>query len=895
MIFLNLVAKRSKNLFLKWQYQNLNIPGIEKCNLSVILDFTPFPIQNKCENKQFKCLLSTSSFWQALNEATGFSEESVILKSQWESAKEFADFSTQELMHLKRNNFDSYEVIILQALGELRNDLKRYELNGIWRPKWMLSWHQERINELQDKYDTFLEIKKKLQFDLQLRTRFYIDLGVSKHIDDIYLYFFTKVNQLSNVLPPELKPIQISSFLDDDTRLAIYDFLISDVVYAQDTLEYIITPITQAPYRTPIKVQQVEKELTNINIFSARIKNNLQLTAREKYKKEKHMFENENSWIGKWIVSPLSYIMNPSGAMDRIKMIWRYRWFLTLVASLGIYFWLASAAVTFIGLLVGMWAASIVSNVLFYGLALLPAYIIGFKILKHAGDTLYSALGYWKMQEIFQALELLKLNQRFITAQLSNGIRDIALFNIAPLKESSQSAIENINKMMTLLEMVKGSAWLVHWGAMKESTQEIVSELMQQKRMINVRLKIYAEHISERLSERLVTFHEDIINGELNPTIPKKQIQSLYRFVEKYGGSKALGKFTRSTDLVGLFMTELSGNDLLFRMHNSTTLAQPWGGFKSNQPSFNGWRILIRHYEMNENRQAAALKIIDILTGKSNCNLSALTQWANIVAGTNSEKVMRNIQQHIFLTLDCRVAVHVNLLTNEQKNLLTSWGDRYQAVLDSASKFVSDLHENTDMLNYTDTNTLVKYFEALDGLERFNAVSEPGALVQKNPIRSILEKYNGSSSKLVYFLKFLPDHLRAEKTIDMFSKRLHWLIENFNLSIDGGLDEADIELFKEPSFLGDFSFGEIVRDHKKYTQPWAENFHQFLVMCGEYGLDDGVLLEKYELLNTRSQKFIGSFGEAFVLSAANKTYHKGCKSDAHDNIEPVVVRGVRCA
>jgi len=893
MTFLNLVAQQSKSLFLKWQYPSLAVLEREKFDLSTILDFPNPIIKNKCHNQKLKNLLNSSKFWQTLNEATDCSEQVSILQLQWENVKKFVDFNTQDLMYIKRNKFDSYEVIILQALRELRYNSERYEESGIWRPKWMLNWHREKLHELQSKYDNFLVFKKTLRFNLQLRARLYIDLQVSKYIDDLYLYFFIKINQSTDILPSTLKPEQLSSSLCDDTRLAIYDFLTINTHFVEGAYEYIIAPITQAPYRVPIQTKHAEQALKNINIFSEKIEHNLQLTNRAKYRKEKHIHERENNIISEWIAKPLSYIISPNRVMNKIKIIWRYRWGLALCVSLGLYFCFASAVITFIGLSIGMWAANIASNVLLFGIALLPAYVLGFTIAKQVGDLVYSTLGYWKKREIYQALELLKFNQRFITAQLSSGIRDIALFNIAQLEASSQVIIGNIHKMVTELQSVKGSAWLAYWGEIKASNQEVITRLIRQKQEINLKLKIYTDHISDRISERFLTFHNSIVSGQLIPSVPKRQIQNLYAFVEKHGNPEAIEKFRKSTELVELFITDLLSNNLLFRTNNKTTLKQPWGGYKSNRPGFYGWRTLIEHYEINAKRRAAALKIINVLIGGSSCNFYDLTQWVNIVSEANSKQLMGAIQQHIFLTLDCRSALDSQLLSKEQKALIIDWGYQFKEVLKSASKFVKGINNNPEKLSCINENILVRYFEALDGLERLNIVSGAETIL-KNPIRTILDGYSGNSSKLVYFLRFLPYSLRTEKISEIFSKRLNWLIDSFDISTEKTLDDADIELFKDPIFLGDLQFEEIMREHKKYSDPWSENFHQFLVMCVEYGLNDGSLLKAYKLSNIRVRRFMESSADIFEPPTVNRQYLKEVQNGPEVD-DKHVVKGVRCA
>ena len=485
--FLDLATKKAKNLFLSWQYQSLNVTEIKLHDLSI--SSTNHKVSDS--HTKLKALLDAPEFWEALNEQMGFSKEISDLKSQWESAKKFAGFKAPELMQFKWNKLDPYEVTILRSLEALENDSKRYELNGFWRPKWMLKWHQEKIDALNSKHQEFLELKKELQLNLLLKTQLYVLLGVSKYVDDVYLYFATKIGQLNVVHPQILSSTTISATLDDDTRIAIYDYLSCDAPEGSDDLEVIIVPTSHVPYNVPAKPKQVNKEQKHINVFVAKIESRLQLSSVAKFKKEKLDSDNTESWQNKWIVSPLSRLVASNHITHRIKRIWRYRWGLALIASLGFYFWLASIAVTFVGLTLGAWAASMASNALFYGFALLPAYIMGYKALATVGNVVHNIFSYWKTREIYQSLELLKLNQRFIVSQLSSGIRDVAFFNIASLESNAQSVLKNIDKTIETLKSVKGITKLVYWGTFKQSNLGVIAELKLQKQVIAQLLALF--------------------------------------------------------------------------------------------------------------------------------------------------------------------------------------------------------------------------------------------------------------------------------------------------------------------------------------------------------------------------------------------------------------------
>tara|TARA_R110002110_G_scaffold415856_3_gene658485 strand:+ start:63451 stop:66126 length:2676 start_codon:yes stop_codon:yes gene_type:complete len=884
--FLSVIKEKAKILFLSWQYQSLNIPEVRPYDLRMASISSP----TSNPHEKIKTLLNDSLFWQKLKEDPKSSAESIQLKNQWESVREFADFTAQELMQFKWHTLDPYEIFILRALEELQTDLKRYQLNGVWRPKWMLRWHQDKIGALEEEYQKFLDIKKKLQCNLLLKTRLYSLLGVSKYIDDIYLYFATKINQLKVIHPNALAMPEVSTALSDDTRIAVHDYLSAGLFIKEPELEDIILPISQKPYSVPIEPKQIEAELRALNIFTTKTEYLLGLTSLTKFKQEKQESEKVGAWLDTWVLSTLSRFITTNKLTRKIKDIWYYRWVLALIMTVGAYFWLASAAISFIGLIMGSWASSVASNVLFYGVALLPAYIIGFKALTHFGETIYNALGYWKARDIQESIELLKLNQRFIGGELSSGIKEVTFFDIVQLESNAQVALRNINKAIVELDAVRGTAKFVYWGRIKQANLEVVAKLKWQKQEIHSRLEIYASHIGERLAQNLATFHNDIIKGRFSPTIPKSQIQALHQFVAQYGNEQAQKKFTQSTNVLGLFASQLWGNKLLFRVDHPTTLNQPWGGFKSNVPSLKGWCTLIKYFEMDKLRQEAAINIIKVLMGQKICELSELNQWVAVVGHENGPKLIKNIQQYIFLTLDNQPSAHANLLSEVQKILINNWVEQNKAVIELAKNFMLSLKNDREpckRLCQMEDMTLIKYFEALEGLERYEAEETIFS------IRAILKKYDGSASNAVYFLKFLPAHLKKDIAVQMLGRRLNWLIEHLDSLLENIFDSHDTELFKHPALNGVYSFGDAVRAQRQYMQPWDERFSQFLLQCKQNGFDDGTLSEDYETFNARVKQFVNNISQE-ILILSNTTPNPITSKLEYTEPARIVPGGIRC-
>lgn len=888
---LNQIKTKLKQAFLSWQYQSLNSAEIDKYFSSI----TSSKPSNLLANQTIGNQLKAQAFWQELEKASGFSKEVDDLKTQWNSVGIFADFTAQELMQIKRDNFDICETSILRALEELQSDLKRYELNGLWRPKWMLTWHQEKIAELKNKYQIFLILKKQLQSSLLLQTHLASHLGTSKYVDDIYFYFVEKINGLAVVKNKLSKPANISSALDDDTRAAIFDFLSTDSAIKRTDLEVIIEPISQSPYEVPVKPAQVQKETKTLTEFSDRVETRLQLTSTAKFKQEKQEKEKTESWLNQKLVLPFSKYISSTMLSNSLVRMWRYRWILALMLTCSLYFWFASAVVTYTSLSVGAWAAQLSANLLFYGFALFPAYVMGVKTIKTIGQVLYGKLSYWKMREIHQSLEVLKLNQRFISSQLSSGIIDVAFFNIAGLEISAQTTLKKIDEAIEMLQKIKLTTRVVYWGQLKSSNLKVLAELKSQKSLIESRLKIYATHISQRLSESLASLQSEISSSALKPIIPKSQITQLSNFVKKYGSPEDQKRFSQSARLTSLFSAALLNNTLKHRAELKTQLNQPWGGFKSNVPGFNGWRTLIEHYVLDEHQKNAALNIIDILTGHKSCTIAELGAWISVIAEEdNKRQLMSNIQQHIFLTLDERPSRHAKLLSAEQKDLIVNWGKSSKGEIEAARNFIAKLNSCKNIQNIlvrASDSTLIEHFEALEGLERLEAARGAGR-IEQNAIREMLEKYDGSTSRLVYFLKFLPHHLKGKQTSRMALERLNWLMNNQKATSEDIFDDADTELFKHCALSDEFSFEKTVKDSKQYNQPWSKIFSVFLKQCTQNGFDDGSLSLHYETMNERVKDF---FQKSHKAMKAVKGHPQREDSNTQQKINTKAVRGVRCA
>tara|TARA_R110002110_G_scaffold390102_1_gene602944 strand:- start:12051 stop:14738 length:2688 start_codon:yes stop_codon:yes gene_type:complete len=888
------IKQKLKKIFLAWQYQSLNTSEIDQYHESIM---SAQPQESDC-NKSLKNQFNNPNFWSVLKEGSGFSNDVEQLETQWQAVKEFADFNAQELMSLKRRVFDYYDVVITRALEELESDLKRYELNGIWRPRWILELHKEKIAQLQEKTKVFDAYEKKLQSTLAIKSTMHTSLGTQKHVDDIYLYFVKQLNQLNLLKIPLLAPLNPSCYLDDDTRVAIHDYLDHQGVLSNRELDSIIVPISQSPFNVPVRPNQASQESIHIEQFAVEIERRLQLTSVEKYKKEKKEIDTTKIWLINRVVKPLSRYIASTELIKSAMNIWRYRWVLALIASMGLYVCLASAATGFVTLTVGAWATNIATNILFYGIALFPAYVMGAKGLNALGNKIFEKLSYWKSREIQQSLELLKQNQRFVSSQLSSGISDIALFDIAGLSTDAKAIMKNIDHMVHMLEKTQGGARFVYWGDFKASHLEVIDELKKQKQLIESRLSTYSGHICERLEESLINLRIDICNGKLKPSIPKGQIESLYNFVEEHGAGESLNQFQKSTNVPALFASALlKDNTFLQRTMIKPSLNQPWGGSKSNRPSYRGWETLIEHYTMDQVQRNAALNIVGVLTGKRVCTLSALGKWVATVAPSHVKVLMQNIQQHIFLTLDSQPAAHARLLSSSQKRLIKSWSSANDSAIKEALVFVRDLNSPSKHFAAQEQSCLVKHFEALEGLDRLQALQ--GQTGGGNDILIALEKYNGKSSSAIYLLKFLPENIKPIFTARVATQRLNRLISHLINKEGEVFTDEDTLLFnllvKCPEAKNKFNLTNQIRGHAKYKEPWTKKFSYFLSQCTEYGLNDGSLEDDYESLNKRIKEFTQQLSKTFVSSCSSESINTKNTNNLDVNTSTQQPGRMRCA
>jgi len=883
-----------KHFFIRGRYQSIYLN-----DTTVHIQALAKRFSAETNHKELRKQFEDKKFWDALREKSGLHPDVETLAREWKDQKAFANLSARDLRKLKENHLDPLEVALLRTANELEEDLKAYQEYGIWRPKWYIQQHQALINKTNEQIKSLFNFKSKLQASILHRCTMHEYIGEDRHMDDFYHYFAKKINQLGLLETPLQPQNEASMTLDDDARLMFHDWLNNTYPKDKENIKKITAPISQKPYKTPVSKKKVDEENKKIAEFCKSIeqKHSLTSTARiaelKKKKKieeawSKKVFGGMFKWLSSWFVPEIA------------RKAWKHRWPLFLLTTLSLYVIFAPAFVASMTATYGAFIGSMAANVLFYGAALFPAWVMLGVTVSSIGKSIYNAFSYWKIRELQEGLELLKSNQRFIAANLKPGILDIEHYDIKGLEESALAKMQEIDKMLVKLDNTNLYQNLVLKGSLKSTWQQTKQQLQAQKKSIRSDLKAFALHISQRVKRGASSLKVNSAKSGMTAKMTSGQLKALYSFVQNYGDEKAKANFEKNTNVVSLLLEAVKNKELIAINNIAAICDEPWGGYKTLKPTFNGWRTLIEGYELNDSKREAANKLLSLLEGK---NTLTKQEFGEVVLKLASEgqgaQFASVVQKCLFLTLDRQPANNAALLSPEQQELIKDWHAEYHSEIKQATSFVNKAFNSKSPQRYlakvTDVQ-LAKYYRLVDGAD-FHAAITGGGKPVGNKIREFFEDYNGDTTKALYFVRFAPEEIKSEIVQNMASKRLNWLIEELGIS-EGKhppFTEADIEIFQNSRLFEErslFSFSGLIRNHLKFESRWNEAMESFLEYCTSSGFDDGGLLKEYQDKNARIKKFVNDKPYKYV-SLKNHIKEKNKRSGARkEMISKTGVKGV---
>lgn len=850
---------------IKLYFYSLNV---EKVNLSLVALNDSLDQFTSRKSVVYK-VLEDDNYWAKLDTDSGFSEAVKVLQTTWQQISPFAMTTTAELITFKKDILDNAEHTLLSAMQTFEFDLKRIKISGIWHPAWLISALQNELDYLLESYQQIKHLKEKLQATLQLKATLHLGTNKSKYDDDIFFDFIQKLRKLS--LQNEMLPLPKTptAQLTDDQRIWIYDYISSENQLPTKDLDAIIAPTNKKSFRPLTTESDIIKELTRIKQIKEDTERALGLTATSTYKKLKDKDQFAKANLEKWIIQPAKKYLAISLEWTGMSSLWRRKWWISLAVTMSLYLLFAPIAIAFVQLHIGMFATKTLSNLMFWGFVLLPAYKLGWDYFKSWGELIYNIISHSSKQTIQHALETLELTQTKLSTEYACGISDIERFDISQLENNTNKSFTMIDSTIKSLSKPSGLSLLVDWGAIKQTRTTLLSELEMQKHHIKQRRALFATHICERLNESLMQLQLELDSQQVVPRFPKNQISALFLFVKQYGNAKDKERFKNTTNIVPQFVKQLLQRNCLFKTQYSSKLKQPWGGYDINQPRLRGWETLINHYTLDEKQKSAAKQIIHLLSGELEASSVDLNHWVSTIADCDDQAaLLANIQNHLFLTLSQRPHSHTKLLSQPQKELIQQWYSHNNDSIVLAKHFIGakpKLEMLNDWTQKVDMNDLVDIFEALEGYSIYQAIKDNDKSML-NPIKEKLDHFKGDCPELAYLIKFVPEELKLKYLKVMAVKRLSWLMTHFPSPGQTVFTEADRELFFHPYLHDTYDFEKSVQSNAQFSQPYCEDMKRFLQTAVDFGLIRRSLLNEYVLVNERIKSFTQSLNQQYLSS-----------------------------
>jgi|TARA_R110002110_G_C13470277_1_gene720488 hypothetical protein len=855
-----------KNWFIRNRYHSLYTKEINHhidtiSSIKVSLDAKRQNLFNKFNDSQF---------WNNLRQKTGFDAEVDRLHSSWKLQSSFAHLSSQELLKLKDEHLEPLECAILRSQVDLEGDLENYNKHGLWRPAWFIRWQGEAINEIKDKYDALIQFKTQLQTIALIRASLYKEVGQERHCDDVISLMAMQVNKLNVLYPPLDIPLALRNGLDDDTRVSFFDWCATNYPDKREDFKIFTQPINQKPYRPPLSADDVNDENNQVVKFCKIIEARHQLTALSRIKAQNDVQMSEKKWLKEKIFEPTKNFFKSSKIADFMVKSWKVRFLIASILSFGLYFWFSPAIIAASTLYLGQWAGAMVTNILFYGGALLPIWWMGLNCLKWTLNTAYEFCSYWKINEIHQSVEQIKANQKFIASRLSVGVVDIPQFNIEILENTVSARLEKLQELQKSLAHIRTSEKLIMRGMLNQSRTEVIEALKTQEKDLNDRCKLLATHISTRIKDEIQVLEKSNSKNRMTPRIPSNQIAKLKAFVKKYGDEQDLKTFETNSDILSPLLENLEANKLSYKGSNTAFCQEPWGGYLLKTPAIKGWKTLVEGLVSDIEQRKAALSILDILNRQNILEPAELGKLIlSIQKNDNGARWIRALQNHIFLNLDHLPSSLAILLDEERKQTIKDWYICHENEINDAYNLFTKIFKNNDLdVGRLTNRRLAEYFSLLDGAEihLYANNTTRKAKAFRNLAKEYFKKYLGSHDKAIYFTRFVPNHEKQDIICDIANKRLSWFLSNTEQNLE--ITDADIELFKNPNIFEEcsqFSFKQTVLAHPAFQNNWHASMERFLTQCKDYGLDTGGLLKQYCELHQREKDFLSSMKEKAVI------------------------------
>ena len=826
---------------------------VRSCVASIhsILDTKNIPRESK------KTRLDDAAFWDML--IAKYSDAAKIKEIQlyWNEFGQYSNVSTQTILQLKYSYFQPLEYFINLQINEWEQELHLEEQFYILLPNTAkIEFKKRALRSLRDLASVFEAWKSDLLVNLKHRSLFYQRFKESRYIDDALYLTIHQLNQLGfgDILTNVENPIM---GLDDDSRLMVYDWLVESKMVNSAESKLIKAPINQNAFRPPLVEVHIDNEFVETNAFADEIEQYLQLSAKYKLLYEKKNLEaKKGNVFYRFLINPFINKASSHWLIYFVTIIYDWRSISIPVMSLIAYMLISPALTMMLSLYTGVFLASMLNTLMFYGVALLPAWYFGAKVISGMIQRIQKYLKSEKSTNIMFGVEILRSNSRFIKDYLSVGILDVPHFNVKVLEENVLNRVQELLLIKEKLIKVSMFDWIFLRGEYKEKYHQVLKNIDKQTLDLNNRLNLYAKFIAMRIKDEVQILENNALKNQWNLRIPTQQFKSLHQFVKQYGREEDLQLFNKNTDILEGLSEAILNLKLIYKAPEKRHYPYPWGGHQIHHAAITGWKILASQLIHDEQKYHAVLSLLEMLDAKSICDTVSLRAVLNQVSQNNAEKVFKFIQKILFLTLDKRDSKTVQLLSKEQKNSIKNWYLKSEAEINEAYHFMVQVFKKKNLSMPISDELMARYFYFLEGAEvaQFCLQNQTSNKIC-NLAKQYFEKYKGEHDSAIHFVRFLPK-TEQDKALETIAKnRGDYLINNTNKKFNISL--SDIELFKNPVIIkSQYSMNNVVKHHQKYICQYTKETHAALIKLVETGLISRGVLKKYEEINENSNQLM---------------------------------------
>lgn len=846
---------RTKNALIKINHLEKNIVKLSKITKTATLS-----------------RLSDPAFWDDLFHSSTDKPAVEECFALWKKIKPFAHLNAKDLLILL-----SEEIVPLQKLYEktllaLQNEKLYVEANHFWPGNWFQFDYDEAVKQLKENNLRLTRLKAAVQEALLLRCDAHNFLNAPRNVDDILRVLCFKLNALKSLKQIFMIDEECSATLNDDRRLVIYDFLENSVVDKDDLNKLVLGSIPKRNHKAVSTDKAIRDELNSLRKFQEQITSELDTQAKEDDYITKSIKRFTPSIIKKtWknSVRVFKDTITDIGIFSILLKLWTLRYFLYLTLSFIAYHYLVQTLMPLVSLLLGTATASIISSVLFYTLALGPAWYLGYLCLQATAKSLYEYFSHWKRNDIESSLNILVSTQEFIANHLCQSIIDIPHFDIDHFEKRIKQQLDQIQQAKTALNRFTWWERLLCRGYIEKAKSSVYDKLEAQEKKITAQLNILSTHIATRIGQDIQLVERDIFKKNLMPILPKEQLEKLKNFVKKYGTTNALSTFLKNTNIIDRWIEKFERSSMP-QTHDPLSLHQPWGGHEIREDYIRGWDTIIQAFSLNRSQSEAASRIHSLLRGQfhpSPKELDVLIRDLNV--GVKYKIFLQNLQTQIFNTLSSKNPQNASLLSDNHKALIANWYKLHRKEIKDAEKLLNDLFaikndsKLTARMNELDEEALSKMYELVDGADIYAfSINQTDDLNKRtNLVRKYFEEYQGESSRAIRFLRFVPDSEQENMLIHIAQKRISWLLKNLDSRVNPlkPFDQLDTELFQDHmlhQLHERFNFSDFLMQTQEFNQPWDKKTEQFFEACRKNGFDSGKVLKRYQENNKRIKPFM---------------------------------------